>query len=89
MAKDSKIVRPIFFAGLLPAETANEMVGVKHTYKLVDMEEGKIFCHYTIDGYPEMGSCFIAKEGALNHVNLPHMGGKCVCTFQKSGKGGF
>merc|ERR1712025_537554 len=33
-----------------------------------------------------MSSCFVAHEGIANKLNLPHMGGKCVVHWNKTGK---
>merc|ERR1740129_1867647 len=32
------------------------------------------------------GACCVTHEGVPNHVNLPHMGGKCVVHWNKTGK---
>jgi len=63
------------------------MLGVKSTMKVVDMGSGKMFAHIQIDGHPELGSCSVVQEGIANNVNLPHMGGKCVLTFNSTDKG--
>ena len=66
---------------------AEKMVGVKSTMKTVEMDdEKKLCCHFTIEGHPELSSCFVAHEGVANNLNLPHMGGKCVVHWNKTGK---
>ena len=70
-----------------PKEMAEKLVGTKSTMKTVEMgDEKKLCCHFSIEGHPEMGTVFVAHEGIPNHVNLPHMGGKCVVHWNKTGK---
>ena len=70
-----------------PAEMAEKMIGMKLSMKTVEFAEGKLACQMCFEGHPELGSCFLAYEGVANNLNLPHMGGKCVCTFKKTAKG--
>jgi len=70
-----------------PKEMAEGMVGVKTTMKIIDLGEGRMVSHINIEGHPELSCCCICKEGIDNHVNVPHMGGKCVITFNKCGNG--
>jgi hypothetical protein len=70
-----------------PKEMAEKLVGTKSTMKTVDMgDEKKLAWHFSIEGHPEMGACCVTHEGVPNHVNLPHMGGKCVVHWNKTGK---
>merc|ERR1712018_1004970 len=59
----------------------------KTTMKIIDLGEGRMVSHINIEGHPELSCCCICKEGIDNHVNVPHMGGKCVITFNKCGNG--
>ncbi len=69
---------------------AEKLIGVKSTMKTVDMgDEKKLACHFSIEGHSEMSSCFVAHEGIANKLNLPHMGGKCVVHWNKTGKTTF
>merc|ERR1712241_1078224 len=70
-----------------PAEQANKMIGIKTTFKNVEFAEGKLACHFMFEGHPELNSAFLVYEGVPNKLNLPHMGGPCVCTFKKTPKG--
>ena len=66
---------------------ADGFVGKKTTMKIIDLGDGRIASHTTIEGHPEMNSCCVTKEGIDNHVNVPHLGGKCVVTYNKHGNG--
>ena len=66
---------------------AEKLLGVKTTMKVVDMGGGSMFVHFVIDGHPELGNCFVCKEGVVNNVNSPLFGGKCAFTFNKTDKG--
>jgi len=66
-----------------PKELAANFDGTKTTMKIVDLGDGRIASHTTIEGHPELNSCCITKEGIDNHVNVPHFGGKCVVTYHQ------
>ena len=66
---------------------AEKMIGVKSTMKIINLGDEKTLCIlFSIEGHPEMGTCFVAHEGVANNVNLPHMGGKCIVHWNKTGK---
>ena len=66
---------------------AEKIIGVKSTMKIVNLGDEKTLCIlFSIEGHPEMGTCFVAHEGVANNVNLPHFGGKSIVHWNKTGK---
>ena len=66
---------------------AEKIIGVKSTMKIVNLGDEKKLCIlFSIEGHPEMGTCFVAHEGVANNVNLPHFGGKAIVHWNKTGK---
>merc|ERR1712026_583519 len=82
--------RPLTFLSKLPViqrKWQMVLLAKKTTMKIIDLGDGRIASHTTIEGHPEMNSCCVTKEGIDNHVNVPHLGGKCVVTYNKHGNG--
>merc|ERR1712215_459385 len=54
-----------------PKEMADGFVGKKTTMKIVDLGDGRIASHTTIEGHPEMNSCCITEAGikAVTTIN--------------------